>query len=76
MNCLNTTDSQNTEIMFSLGLSYSEVIELNDNELRQFLSYTPREEIIEWLQWNDFNGVYKDEPSLLEFGNIIVKRKV
>ncbi len=30
-----------------------------------------REELIEWLCWNDRNGVYRDEESLREFGQIM-----
>ena len=32
-----------------------------------------REELISWLIWNDPNGVYRDEQSLQEFGQIITK---
>lgn len=32
-----------------------------------------REELIDWLCWNDHNGVYRDEDSIQEFGNIMSK---
>jgi hypothetical protein len=31
--------------------------------------------LIEWLCWNDRNGVYKDDDSLQEFGNIVSKEE-
>jgi hypothetical protein len=30
-----------------------------------------REELIEWLAWNDPNGVYYDEDMLYEFGEVL-----
>lgn len=32
-----------------------------------------RSSLIEWLCWNDPNGVYRDEQSLLEFDEILTK---
>lgn len=32
-----------------------------------------REDIIEWLMWNDPNGIYADESSLKEFGNVMLR---
>jgi hypothetical protein len=58
---------------FSLGLTYYEVMDLMAEQLDMFLKHTPREEIVDWLQWNDPNGVYRDTDSLNEFGNIMSK---
>ena len=58
---------------FSQGLSYYEVMDLAEENLDMFLKQTPREEIIDWLQWNDPNGAYTDNASLTEFGNILTK---
>lgn len=58
---------------FSLGLTYYEVMDLAEENLDIFLKHTPREEIVDWLQWNDPNGVYRDADSLSEFGNIMGK---
>lgn len=58
---------------FSLGLSFYEIINLSKENLDQFLKHTSWEELIDWLQWNDPNGVYRDEDSLEEFGNILTK---
>ena len=60
---------------FSLGLSYYEVMDLLENQLDIFLKHTPREEVIDWLQWNDPNGVYEDIASMNEFGNIVTKEE-
>ena len=30
-----------------------------------------REELIEWLSWNDRNGSYRDEECAMEFGEIL-----
>jgi len=32
-----------------------------------------RLELIDWLCWNDRNGIYRDEDSLSEIGNILGK---
>lgn len=69
---------------FSLGLSYFDIMELSPEDLDRFLALTPREEIIDWLEWNDAGGVYNDRDSMNEFGNIlsseeameIVKRQI
>lgn len=58
---------------FSLGVTYYEVMDLAEENLDMFLKHTPREEIIDWLQWNDPNGVYRDADSIREFGNIMSK---
>jgi hypothetical protein len=34
-----------------------------------------RLDLIEWLSWNDSNGVYKDEDSLREFDQIISREE-
>ncbi|MVX36044.1 hypothetical protein [Myroides sp. LoEW2-1] len=47
------------------------VTELPKEELEKEISTWTREQLINWLSWNDPNGVYKDEDSLDEFGNIM-----
>ncbi|MFT7251560.1 MAG: hypothetical protein ACI9FW_001300 [Flavobacterium sp.] len=47
------------------------VMELEGTELETELNSWSRLDLIEWLCWNDKNGVYKDEQSLKEFGNIV-----
>jgi hypothetical protein len=35
------------------------------------LIYLSREELIEWLCWNDRNGCYRDDQSISEMGQIM-----
>lgn len=49
------------------------VMDLSADELLSHVRTMSREELIEWLCWNDRNGVYRDEDSLLEFGNAMTK---
>ena len=61
--------------IFSLGLTFLEIMDLQQEELDKFLVHTPRKEIIDWLQWNDPNGVYNDKDSISEFGNILSREE-
>lgn len=60
---------------FSLGLSFYDIMELSTADLKRFLTYVSRDEILSWLQWNDRNGVYMDIPSLREFGSVLTKEE-
>ncbi|WP_298952887.1 hypothetical protein [uncultured Nonlabens sp.] len=51
------------------------IMELNKNELKTELNLWTRLDLIDWLSWNDRNGVYRDTDSLLEFGNILGKQE-
>ena len=44
---------------------------LREEELRNELKNWNREELINWLSWNDPNGIYQDEESLAELGYIM-----
>ena len=46
-------------------------IEMNEVELRSELKKWTRDDLINWLCWNDRNGIYKDEESLNELGNVM-----
>jgi len=46
-----------------------------NDELQAELNTWSRESLIDWLTWNDRNGVYKDEDSMREFGNILGKEE-
>ena len=59
--------------MFSLGLSYYQIMDLKEEQLHHFLTLATREEVIDWLQWNDPNGTYTDTLSISEFGEILSK---
>lgn len=54
---------------------YYQVMELKGIELEKEVDSWSRVEIIDWLSWNDRNGVYKDEDSLREFDNILSKEE-
>lgn len=51
------------------------IMELRDEELFNELNSWSRLDLIDWLAWNDRNGVYKDDESLAEFGNILSKEE-
>ncbi|KQO20837.1 hypothetical protein ASF10_14715 [Flavobacterium sp. Leaf82] len=50
---------------------YYKLMELRGDALEAELNSWSRLDLVEWLCWNDRNGVYKDEDSLREFGNIV-----
>lgn len=52
---------------------YYKIMELNGTELSNELDLWSRQDLIDWLSWNDRNGIYKDDHSLREFGNILGK---
>ena len=54
---------------------YYKLMELKKEALEAELDSWSRLDLIEWLCWNDRNGVYKDEESLQEFDNILSKEE-
>lgn len=54
---------------------YYRLMVLRDYALENELNSWSRLELIEWLCWNDRNGVYRDEQSLQEFDNILSKEE-
>jgi hypothetical protein len=54
---------------------FYKIMELGIEELQTELQSWERNELIEWLRWNDKNGVYDDEQSLREFGHILEKNE-
>lgn len=48
-------------------------MELKGADLENELNSWSRLDLIEWLCWNDRNGVYRDEDSLQEFGDTVSK---
>lgn len=54
---------------------YYKLMELRGEALETELNSWSRLDLIEWLSWNDRNGVYKDEESLQEFGNTVSKEE-
>jgi hypothetical protein len=55
--------------------SYYKLMELKGKALETELNSWSRLDLIEWLCWNDRNGVYRDEESLQEFGNTVSKEE-
>ena len=56
-----------------LAHPFYKLMELSGNKLHIELNSWSRVDLIEWLCWNDRNGVYKDDDSLREFENILSK---
>lgn len=52
---------------------YYKLMELSGDALETELNSWSRLDLIEWLCWNDRNGVYRDDQSLKEFDNILGK---
>ncbi|MES2454936.1 MAG: hypothetical protein V4594_05335 [Bacteroidota bacterium] len=47
------------------------IMDLRGEELQAEIAKMRRHEIIEWLQWNDRNGIYTDTQSLRENGSVL-----
>lgn len=52
-----------------------EIMSLTEPELRKELLGWSREALISWLSWNDPNGIYRDEESIAELGNIMTREE-
>jgi hypothetical protein len=50
-------------------------MEMDIYTLNLTLDQMSRLELIDWLEWNDRNGVYNDKQSMAEFGNILSKEE-
>lgn len=55
--------------------TYYKLMQLKGETLETELNSWSRLDLIEWLCWNDRNGVYQDEKSLQEFGNTVSKEE-
>ncbi|RFZ91116.1 hypothetical protein D0C36_19435 [Mucilaginibacter conchicola] len=53
------------------AIPYISVVEMSEEELMLFIPKLTRLDIIEWLSWNDPNGIYSDKSSLNEFGTVM-----
>lgn len=51
------------------GYTFHSLTLLEEDKLLLLVNAMSREDIIEWLSWNDPNGIYRDEQSLKELGN-------
>jgi hypothetical protein len=52
---------------------FYKLMELRGDALVTELYSWSRLDLIDWLCWNDRNGVYKDDESMQEFGNTVSK---
>lgn len=51
--------------------NYRYYLSLSKEDLKVEVYKLSREELIEWLCWNDRNGIYRDEDSINELGRIM-----
>ena len=54
---------------------YYKIMDLSRDKLVVELKNWSRLKLIDWLSWNDKNGIYKDDESLDEIGNILDKEE-
>jgi hypothetical protein len=57
------------------GYSYISITQISEEQLILLANSFTREDIIEWLTWNDPNGVYSDEQSIKELDNIMSREE-
>ncbi|MGF7075103.1 hypothetical protein [Mucilaginibacter sp. 3215] len=57
------------------GYNFHSLTLLEEDKLLLLVDGMSREDIIEWLSWNDPNGIYKDEHSLKELGNTMTREE-
>jgi hypothetical protein len=55
--------------------TYQSFADLSLDRVILLMNALSRQDIIEWLTWNDRNGIYSDEQSLKELGNIMSKEE-
>jgi len=57
------------------GYSYQSLTKISEESLILLVNAMTREDLIEWLNWNDPNGIYRDEQSLKELGNVMSREE-
>ena len=57
------------------GYTYQNFVDLPEEKVVLLMNALLRKDIIEWLSWNDHHGIYDDERSLKELGNIMSKEQ-
>ena len=55
------------------GYRYQDITEITEDRLLLLANAMTREDIQEWLIWNDPNGIYSDEQSLKELDNMVTR---
>lgn len=67
------------ELMLNQSQKYRhpfyKIMDLKEKELLVLLKTWERNELIDWLCWNDSNGIYRDQDSLREFGTLLDKEE-
>ena len=53
------------------GYKFQDIIQLPEEKLLLLINSMSREDLIEWLSWNDPNGIYSDSQSMKEFGRVM-----
>ena len=53
------------------GYRYQDITEMPEDKLLLLVNAITREDMQEWLMWNDPNGIYSDDQSLKELDNIM-----
>ena len=61
------------EFWKNLNYDYQYLTTLSPENLILLVNGMNREDIIEWLSWNDPNGIYDDSQSMKELGNIMTR---
>jgi len=57
------------------GYNYQDMTGLPEDKLILLVNVMTRGDLIEWLAWNDHNGIYHDEQSLKELGNVMSREE-
>jgi hypothetical protein len=57
------------------GYKYDSLTDIPEQHLIMLVNVMSREDMIEWLSWNDPNGIYQDEQSLKELGNVMSREE-
>jgi hypothetical protein len=57
------------------GYSYHSFADLPEQDVNKLIKKLTRKDLIEWLSWNDPNGIYDDEQSLKEINNIMSREE-
>jgi hypothetical protein len=55
------------------GFNFHSFTDLPEEKLIVLINAMTRKDIIKWLAWNDPNGIYQDEQSLKELGNMMTR---
>ena len=57
------------------GYKFGDLVDLPFENLIILINSMDRQDIVKWLMWNDPNGIYNDELSLKELGNIMSRNE-